>query len=445
MGRPFKIIPSPVPGFASWADYFTSEIYEFMDRYGIKPNIFSSYDEYQKGTYDHAIRIVLNNWQKVREIWVRIAKVEKQKDWIPVMPRCENCGRYSTTVAVSWDHEKIGYKCSQDRPYAQSCKYEGEMTPERGNVKLPWRIHWPATWFTFRTTFESGGKDHFAKGGSVDTGHAFMREIFKTEPPYQIGCEFVTIDGKKISGSLGNGVSMKQWLEFAEPELLRFLYISYQTQTVIEFDLRTQKFFLVADRYDEAERCYYGIPSTTEKRTVQLKRQFELAQVGKPPAELSLQVPFSTLVMLVQTLPNRTPGKIIQVLRDMGSLKKEDVAKQDEERVKRRTKMAENWLERYAPDEMRIKLNTEAPAFAAGLNEKQRSAVVQLGEELDKYEKEEELQSRIYDIARENGVEPKAFFRALYQLLINRDAGPRLGPFILAAGKERVSKILRSV
>ena len=74
LGKFLHIVSSPVPGHKSWSDFFSSHVLEIMGEFGAKPKIYSSYKEYKKGTYDTAIRLVLNNWQKARYIWVKITK-----------------------------------------------------------------------------------------------------------------------------------------------------------------------------------------------------------------------------------------------------------------------------------------------------------------------------------------------------------------------------------
>ncbi len=445
LGKPLHIVPSPIAGFKSWSDYFARDIKNNLEVFGARPSWHSSYDEYRKGTYDAAIRTVLNNWQKANQVWEKVAKTKKEKDQLPVMVICENCGRNSTTYAFEWDGEKVRYKCRQDRPYAQACGYEGEVAPEKGRVKLPWRLHWPATWFTFGTTFESGGKDHFATTGSVDTGRAFCREIFNIEPPVLSGVEFVQVDGKKISGSLGNGISLAGWKEIAEPEILRFIYASYQLNTVIEMDIRSGKFFLLTDRYDEAERCYYGEQSITEKRTEQLKRQYELAQTNALTKEKPFQLPYPMAVMMLQSVPNKSVQSIIKLLRSMGMINKE-LTEEDEKRIMLRLTLAGNWLGKYAPDEIKLKINEEAPqSTISQLDENHRRSIRDIVNEISRGATESELQSSVYEIARRNNIEPKSLFRKLYQLLISRDQGPRLGPFMIAIGKERIKRILENV
>lgn len=445
MGRPLYEVPSPVSDFKSWSDYFSRDVLDTIEEFGMKPNIFSSYEQYHKGTYDNAIRIVLNNWQKARDIWVKVSKAQKPADWIPVMPVCENCRRATTTTAVSWDREKLRYKCDQNRPYAQACGYEGEIVPGKGNVKLPWRLHWPATWFTFRVTFETAGKDHFASGGSVDTGKVLCREIFGYDPPYMMRGDFVTVKGKKISGSKGGVVSIKDWTGIADPELLRFIYIAYHPTTAIELDIGSGKFFLLTDRYDEAESCYYGSQSVTEKMTQQLKRQYELAQTKKLADEKPVRVNYATLSMLLQVIPHKTAEGVEKMLLKMGTLK-HPLNVHSRGLFEKRIGYVQNWLERYAPDDVKIRINSAvSQTFALTLKDSEKAALLDLAKALHREWSEAELQTEIYETARKHNIEPKNFFWLLYQAILGKDAGPKLGPFILAAGKEKIGDLLKQV
>lgn len=443
LGKPVYEAPSPVPGFKSWADCFASEIRETMHNYGLKPRWYSSYENYRKGAYDKEIETVLNSAERIREIWTKITKAQKPEGWLPVIVKCESCGRSGTTATTSWDGKYVSYSCTQNRPYAKGCRHSGKIMPRKGNVKLPWRLHWPATWSIFGTTFESGGKDHFAAGGSVDTGKAFSREIFGRSPPLLVGGEFIQLKGKKISGSKGNTISLKQWLEFAEPELLRFMMISYQPQTVIEFDLESNKLFLLEDRYDEAEKVYHDLESKGTKRDSQLKREYLLSQVNKPKAKAQISYPLAS--MISQVCVNRPEEDVINLLQSMGTVSKR-LTKSSRERVLQRLRLAKNWSEKYAPEEMRIRIRDSASSdFVSSLSENEKNAVLQLAKEFHKHEKEADLQSRIYEIARENSIEPKRLFTVCYQLLLGRDSGPRLGPFMLAIGREKVRKIFEQV
>ena len=52
------------------------------------------------------------------------------------------------------------------------------------------------------------------------------------------------------------------------------------------------------------------------------------------------------------------------------------------------------------------------------------------------------LTDRIYAIAAEQDLEPRALFRAAYRALIGAERGPRLADFILLSGRERIAPLL---
>jgi len=55
----------------------------------------------------------------------------------------------------------------------------------------------------------------------------------------------------------------------------------------------------------------------------------------------------------------------------------------------------------------------------------------------------EKIQNSIFNAAKDNGVKPGALFRKLYQVLMGASQGPRLGPYVLAMGKQNVLDALQ--
>jgi lysyl-tRNA synthetase class 1 len=55
------------------------------------------------------------------------------------------------------------------------------------------------------------------------------------------------------------------------------------------------------------------------------------------------------------------------------------------------------------------------------------------------------LYNSFYEIAKHHAIAPKELFRAVYLVLMSKSSGPRLAPFILALGKDRVRAILSQV
>jgi lysyl-tRNA synthetase class 1 len=55
----------------------------------------------------------------------------------------------------------------------------------------------------------------------------------------------------------------------------------------------------------------------------------------------------------------------------------------------------------------------------------------------------DKIQNAIFDAAKNNGVPPSNFFKTLYRILIGSPQGPRLGPYVLAMGKQNVVAALK--
>ncbi len=445
LGKPLREVPSPVKGYDSWADYFKKDVFSAMEKYGLKPNILSSYDSYKKGLYDDAIRIVLDKAEQVTQIWNEITKSNKPKEWLPVMIVCENCGRSATTKVISWDGKEVEYSCTEHRAYAKGCGHVSKVKPEKGKAKLPWRIHWAATWYAYNVTFESAGKDHHSAGGSVETSQAFAKEIFNIDGPLQPLTEFLLVDNKKLSGSLGNVISLNNWLEFSEPELLKFMMISYQPQTVIEFDLHSNKFFLLADRYEEAERVHYGIEKKDSKREGQLKRYYKYAQVDEMQKEMPVQLNYSIAVIAAQIFPEKSINELAEILSSKGWIHKNKLTGYDKKRLTKRLELAKNWLKKYAPEDVKFTIQEHVPKDLK-LAHSEKEALHEIAKLLKENEYDEKsLFNEFYNVSKKLQLKPEDFFKAAYRVLLNREKGPKLAPFILALGKEKVAKMFEGV
>ena len=56
---------------------------------------------------------------------------------------------------------------------------------------------------------------------------------------------------------------------------------------------------------------------------------------------------------------------------------------------------------------------------------------------------EAEYTTRLYDAAKLNGLDTGDFFKLVYRILIGKDRGPKLGPFLKTCGREKVLPILQ--
>src|SRR3989344_7544643 len=69
IGVPFRYIPSPVKGYKNFGDYYFSQCVNLFPDFGIDAEIESTGQEYEKGSFNKAIKIVLDNADKIQKIY----------------------------------------------------------------------------------------------------------------------------------------------------------------------------------------------------------------------------------------------------------------------------------------------------------------------------------------------------------------------------------------
>jgi lysyl-tRNA synthetase class 1 len=76
------------------------------------------------------------------------------------------------------------------------------------------------------------------------------------------------------------------------------------------------------------------------------------------------------------------------------------------------------------------------------LDDSAKKALKILVDTLSAEEEPEDIQNTIYQIAKSNDVQPKDFFKILYQIILGTSRGPKIGPFISDIGRKQVAKTL---
>ncbi|MFW9995024.1 MAG: lysine--tRNA ligase [Candidatus Odinarchaeota archaeon] len=446
MGLPLRNIPSPDGSSKSFAQYFFEEATSKFSEYGIKAELESTGERYIRGDFDWAIKKALDSADIIDEIYNQFYGKKRRK--LPFNPICENCGRIGTTQAYNWDSESelVKYECSPDLvKWAKGCDHRGEISPYKGNGKLPWKVEWAAKWPTVGVIYEIAGKDHFSKGGSRSISIRISDQVYNYPPPYPStpvktgkGHEFFTIDGKKMSTSKGFGMNFAEMTELAPGHILRYLFVRTRPISAIEFNIQgTDKLLALYDAFDRTERIYFGLETgdVNEKEIIKQKRLYELAYVGKIPEQMPPQVSFSYCVTLIQV--TSTIEEAIQRLQDMGSLKGA-LEQWERDYMVERLQAARGFL-KHAPDRLKITLAEPSKLQLAG---NQVSALKEFSALLTNNLDEEQMKERIGEIMKNNDINNKELFKLLYQVITGENRGPRLMPFINDIGKEKVKAII---
>jgi len=440
LGFPYFKIPDPFECCDSWAEHFAKVWEDGIEAMGVKEiETYSNNDLYNKGKMEPYIIKLLENIELTRKIIQRFQKT-KTKDYIPFDAICENCGRI-IGKAVSFDlkNKTIDYVCEgkslAGKYTIEGCGHKGTASFNDG--KLPWSFEWPARCGIFKATFEPFGKEHAE--GSWPRCQAIAKEIFKIEPPIPHVYEFLLINGEKMSTRKGNAYITQEILDIIEPEIFFYFYTKRSKK---QRNLDIKNIHLLVEDFERAERVYFGLEKVGERERENLKRMYETSMPeipDKPP----LRIPYQFAALIAEECPYDMVNRALELLKASGYIK-EKISKEDLERIEMRLRLAEIWAERFAP-ELKIKINDAvSDDIKNKLNEKEKESLRVLAKALKKKLTEEELTQKLYDIAKESGLN-KDFFKACYQVLISRESGPRLASFIIAVGRDRVRKIFEQV
>ncbi|MGF3523306.1 MAG: lysine--tRNA ligase, partial [Candidatus Bathyarchaeia archaeon] len=159
-----------------------------------------------------------------------------------------------------------------------------------------------------------------------------------------------------------------------------------------------------------------------EREHVKLCGLYEYCWVMKPPAKPSIHVPYNLLAFLVKMAPKDHANEFIaEKLQSYGYLQKNQAVDAD---LAKRIEYAFNWVRDFE----------EIKETQVSLSDEERNAVAALVTVLEAETDPDRIQNAIFNVAKNNGLQPRAFFKTLYEILIGAPQGPRLGPYMLAMG-----------
>lgn len=365
VGKPLYAVPSPVPGFKNYAEYFGDEFVKVHKAAGFTPEYYRLTELYQSGKMDVLMRTALERARDIRRILKETSGSEKEESWLPVSVICENCGKLMTTRAFDFDGETVGYVCDKNPDEARSCGNTGRVAPWSGKAKLFWKVEYAAKWAVHNVDIEGEGKDHATKGGSRDVANHIAREIFSYEPPYDIPYEFFLVGGRKMSSSKGQGSSAKDMCDLFPPEIFRLVLIGKDIREQIDVDPEGESVPRLYDWYDElAEGVRQG-------KADDYSRLYTLCQLPENQADARVpwQMRFREVAFIVQ-MPH------LPLLAEAERTKGSPLTDEEKEALKGRARYAQFWLSTYAPEKFKYVLQEQLPAVE--LTDVQKKALAEL-------------------------------------------------------------------
>ena len=430
LGAPLCNVPPPPGSKATdMADHYISEYWGVLKELGIEPEFYRMRDIYRAGKFNESIDTILRKADVVRRIYKEVSGSERPDTWHPFQVVCEKCGRIGTTEVTAYDGKEVTYECRTDLvTWAKGCGYRGKMSPFDGKGKLPWKLEWCAKWRTFPVTIEGAGQDHSTKGGSRDVAMACLRAIFGQEPPLNCPYDFFLVGGAKMSSSKGVGVSSRGMADFLPAEVLRFLMIRTFPKHHVNFDSSEVHIIKVFNEFDRVHHRYFHDPKVTADE----KRVYELSRVAEEPDHWVAD--FQLVTALIQ-MPH------LDAVKELEKRKGSPFTELDLKHLHRRIAASKYWLEHYATEEEKTRLQETLPARASTLTATQRGFLHLFARLLrDAAWNETDLQVAVFNAARLTPIDQPSAFKAIYRVLLDRDQGPKAGNLISFLDREFVIK-----
>ena len=372
---------------------------------------------YQKLTvrkFDQALKKILENYEKIKNIIMPTLGKERQETYSPFLPIGPNTGKFLQVNITSFNLDD--YTVTYLDPDTQDLITVSILG---GACKLQWKCDWAMRWFALGVDYEMAGKD---LSESVVLSSRILKVLGKS-PPSGFSYElFLDSKGEKISKSKGNGLSIEEWLRYGTPESLSlFMYTNPKRAKRLDIIPKTtDEYFSHLKKFNEQE-----IDKKIDNPIWHLHR-------GQAP-HLDFPLTFTLLLNLASVCHAEDIdiiwGYILTYAPDLSRNEELDTI----------ITLAVNYYnEKIAPTK-----KYRLP------NSKEQKGILELIEALSNINDSatsDEIQSIIFSIGKKLEYENlRDWFKGLYETVLGQSEGPRMGSFIKLYGINATKNLLENV
>jgi lysyl-tRNA synthetase class 1 len=423
LGKPLCRIPDPFGECESYSAYMNNKLQVFLKRYNFDYTFQSSYEAYARGDFNEGLAVILQKVEEIKALILPTMSAAKRTQWSPFFPICEKCGRiYSTRVTAYHAHDNtLDYACDRDDSAVPNCGHKGTLSIFDGNVKVGWKVDWALRWYAYEIGYEMYGKDLIE---SAKLSGRIVRVMGK-QPPAGLFYElFLDEKGRKISKSVGKGLTIDAWMNYAPLESL--LYYIFQNPK-------------------QAKRLFWGIvPKSVDDYLAGLNAYQTLDDAQKPDSTIwhltrqgtavpryDTSINFSLINNLIAAVGAEDRNLILEYL------------KRYDDQMAAFASIIEGLVDKamnYYRDFILPHKQYRAPTV------QEKQMLQALYEELAhcRAADENELQTIPFTVARKFETAPKHFFKIFYEVIFGQERGPRFGTFVQLVGKEKALTLLEN-
>ncbi len=416
LGKPLTRVRDPFGEFPSFGDHNNARMRAFLDEHGFNYEFFSATECYRTGLFDQTLRRVLERFDKVQGVMLPTLGPERRATYSPFLPISPKTG-HVLQVPTLERHVDRGTIVFEDEDGTLT-----EIPVTGGAVKLQWKPDWACRWTALDVDYEMAGKD------LIDSVKVSSRicSILGGTPPEGFNFElFLDENNQKISKSKGNGLTLEEWRRYGTPEsLVYYLFQSPRSAKKLSFDVIPKAADEYLQQLDAYNRPVVRAADDLARPANRLDNPVWSVHGGAPP-ETGSPVSFSLLLTLVSAA-NASDKAILWGF--VGRLYP-DATPKSEPLLDRLAGYAINYYEDFV---------RPAKTFRAP-DDRERAAFADLLARLEALPADckdaETIQNEVYAAGKDAGFEPlRAWFGALYEVLLGQSQGPRFGSFAAIFG-----------
>ncbi|ANC90571.1 lysine--tRNA ligase [Azospirillum humicireducens] len=415
IGKPLTQVPDPFGTHDSFGAHNNARLRAFLDSFGFEYEFQSSTDWYKSGRFDEALLGILRHYDEVMAVMLPTLGAERQATYSPFLPISPSTGRV-LQVPMLERNTDAGTIVFEDEDGKKV-----ELPVTGGHVKLQWKPDWGMRWFGLGVDYEMYGKDLIP---SAELAGKICRILGGT-PPEGFNYElFLDDKGQKISKSKGNGLTMEEWLAYAPPESLAlYMFQKPKSAKRLYFDVIPR----AVDEYLTFVDKVHG-----EEPAKTLENPAWHIHNGKPPAVRS-DVSFNLLLNLAGAANAETKDTMWGFIRRYAP----DATPENSPFLDSMV----GYAVRYYQDQVKPTKRFRAPTDA------ERAALRDLLAKLDGLpadSRADAIQNEVFEVGKTHGfTELRAWFQALYEVLLGQTTGPRMGSFIQLYGIDETKALIR--
>ncbi len=416
--KPLTSVPNPFGGgYESFGHHNNAMLRRFLDTFKFDYEFASATDYYTSGKFDDMLIRALEKFDDIMSVMLPTLGEERQATYSPFLPISPISGRvlYVPMKNVNASQGTITFADEEGTDITVDVR--------GGRTKLQWKPDFGMRWAALGVDFEMFGKDHQTNAPIYDR----ICEILGSPAPEHYVYElFLDDKGQKISKSKGNGLTIDEWLTYADTESLSlYMYNRPREAKKLYFDV-------IPRAVDEYAQFLAAFPKQAAEKD-QLMNPVWHIHGGNPPMAESGGVTFALLLNLA-TVANTEDKAVMWAFlnRYMPELTPASHPRLDK---------LVGFAIRYYQDFVKPEKKYRAP------DEGEAKALSDLSEALGKLPEgstSEEIQKTVYDIGRREpytttqkdgsvGV-AQTWFNMLYQVLLGEERGPRFGSFAALYG-----------